>query len=75
MWSGPRSLSNVQRLRKYSIASGCLVIAAMLFVTRPAYDSTYYGFWLQAAGILRYWRALESDCGVRCILAERKIKT
>ena len=52
MWSGPRSLSNVQRLRKYSIASGCLVIAAMLVVTRPAYDSTYYGFWLQAAGIL-----------------------
>jgi protein-S-isoprenylcysteine O-methyltransferase Ste14 len=51
MQSRAHSLGDVQRMRKYMIAAGCLVIVAMVFVTRPVYDSTYYGFWSQAFGI------------------------
>jgi protein-S-isoprenylcysteine O-methyltransferase Ste14 len=52
MYSRSYSLCDVQRVRKYTIAAGCFIVAAMLFVTRPVYDSTYYGFWSEVVGIL-----------------------
>jgi protein-S-isoprenylcysteine O-methyltransferase Ste14 len=52
MQSPLHSLGNVQRVRKYTIAVACLLIGATLVVTRPVYDNAYYGFSLEAVGIL-----------------------
>jgi protein-S-isoprenylcysteine O-methyltransferase Ste14 len=51
MQSRSHPLGDVQRVRKYTIAAACFIVAAMLFVTRPVYDSTYYGFWSEVVGI------------------------